>query len=86
MNRKAYYSDLTDKEWVLLAPFIPPLQSSRRPRTTDMPGLKRNLLHLARWLRLAVVAARASEVKDRLPLLAGLAQGRTMGADSLSPA
>lgn len=36
MNRKAYGSDLTDAEWVLLAPFIPPAQPGGRPRTTDM--------------------------------------------------
>ncbi len=36
MNRKAYSSDLTDEEWALLAPFIPPAQPGGRPRTTDM--------------------------------------------------
>lgn len=36
MNRKAYGSDLTDAEWALLAPFIPPAQPGGRPRTTDM--------------------------------------------------
>jgi putative transposase len=36
MNRKAYNSDLTDAEWALLAPFIPPAQPGGRPRTTDM--------------------------------------------------
>ena len=31
-----YPSDLTDAEWALVAPFIPPARSGGRPRTTDM--------------------------------------------------
>jgi putative transposase len=36
MNRKAYNSDLTDAEWTILAPFIPPAEPGGRPRTSDM--------------------------------------------------
>ena len=36
MNRKAYSSDLTDAEWALLAPFIPPALPGGRPRSTEM--------------------------------------------------
>jgi len=36
MNRKAYATDLTDAEWALLAPFIPPAEPGGRPRSTDM--------------------------------------------------
>lgn len=36
MNRKAYSSDLTDAEWALLAPFIPPALPRGRPRSTEM--------------------------------------------------
>ena len=36
MNRKPYPSDLTDKEWAILAPLIPGPKSGGRPRTTDM--------------------------------------------------
>ena len=36
MNRKAYPSDLTDKEWVILAPLIPGPKRGGRPRTTDI--------------------------------------------------
>ena len=33
MNRKAYSSDLADKEWTLLEPFIPPARPGVRPRS-----------------------------------------------------
>ena len=48
MNRKAYDSDLTDKEWSLLAPFIPPAQPGGRPRTTDMREVVNALFYLLR--------------------------------------
>src|SRR5271166_3805302 len=35
--RKGHYpSDLTDAEWALIAPLIPPAQRGGRPRETDM--------------------------------------------------
>lgn len=36
MERKAYKTDLTDKEWVLLEPLIPAPKRGGRPRTTKM--------------------------------------------------
>jgi putative transposase len=36
MNRKHYPSDLTDEEWTILAPLIPPAKAGGRPRTADM--------------------------------------------------
>jgi transposase len=36
MNRKAYFSDLTDAEWRLLAPFIPSALPGGRPRKHSM--------------------------------------------------
>jgi putative transposase len=34
--RKAYPSDLTDEQWALLGPLIPPAKSGGAPRTADM--------------------------------------------------
>jgi transposase len=48
MNRKAYSSDLTDAEWALLAPFIPPAQHGGRPRTTDMREVLDAIFYLLR--------------------------------------
>lgn len=36
MCRQAYPSDLSDQEWDVLAPLIPPAKPGGHPRTTDM--------------------------------------------------
>lgn len=36
MTRKPYSTDLSDSEWAILAPLIPPAKSGGHPRTTDM--------------------------------------------------
>ena len=48
MNRKAYGTDLTDTEWVLLAPFIPPAEPGGRPRSTDMREVLNAIFYLLR--------------------------------------
>ena len=48
MNRKAYSSDLTDKEWMLLEPFIPPAQHGGRPRSTDMRQVLNAIFYILR--------------------------------------
>ena len=42
-----YASDLTDREWALIAPFIPPARRGGRPRVTDMRELVNALLYMA---------------------------------------
>lgn len=42
-----YPSDMTDAEWALLEPFIPPAKRGGRPRTTDMREVVNALLYLA---------------------------------------
>ena len=48
MNRKAYSSDLTDSEWALLAPFIPPAQPEGRPRKHDMREVVNAIFYITR--------------------------------------
>jgi putative transposase len=36
MNRKPYPNDLTDQEWVIVKPLIPPAKQGGRPRTANM--------------------------------------------------
>ncbi len=36
MSRKRYTSDLTDKEWDILEPLIPPAKHGGRPRTVNL--------------------------------------------------
>jgi transposase len=42
-----YPSDMTDREWALAAPFVPPAKIGGRRRTTDMREVLDALLHLA---------------------------------------
>ena len=43
-----YASDLTDAEWAVLAPLMPPPRRGGRPRTTDMREVMNALLYLLR--------------------------------------
>ncbi|WOE73812.1 IS5 family transposase [Alterisphingorhabdus coralli] len=42
-----YPSDMTDREWMLLEPFIPPARRGGRPRTADMREVVNALLYIA---------------------------------------
>ena len=42
-----YPSDMTDREWLLTAPFIPPAKTGGRRRTTDMREVVNALLYIA---------------------------------------
>ena len=48
MNRRAYPTDLSDKEWAVLAPLIPPAKPGGRPRTTDMREVLNAIFYLLR--------------------------------------
>lgn len=48
MDRRAYPSDLSDAEWVLVAPLLPAAKPGGRPRTTN---LREVLNALSYWLR-----------------------------------
>lgn len=42
-----YPSDLTDVEWALAAPFVPPARRGGRPRTADMREVLNAMLYIA---------------------------------------
>jgi transposase len=42
-----YASDLNDREWGLVVPFLPPPKSIGRPRTTDLREVFNAILYLA---------------------------------------
>lgn len=48
MNRKGYNSDLTDAEWAIFAPFIPPALPKGRPRKTDMREILDAIFYISR--------------------------------------
>ena len=47
-QRRWYATDLTNQEWVLIAPLLPPAKPGGRPRSTD---LREVLDALSYWLR-----------------------------------
>src|SRR5215472_19099859 len=48
MARRAYPSDLSDREWALLAPLLPPPKPGGRPRSAD---LREIVNAMSSWLR-----------------------------------
>lgn len=48
MTRKPYPSDLTDEQWKILDPLIPPPQANCRPRKADMREVVNALIYMAR--------------------------------------
>jgi putative transposase len=48
MERKPYPSDLTDEQWAVLQPLIPPALPGGRPRKTDMREVVNALFYLTR--------------------------------------
>lgn len=48
MDRAPYPTDLTDQQWKILEPFIPPPKPGGRPRTTDMREVINANLYLTR--------------------------------------
>ena len=48
MQRKPYPSDLTDQQWAVLEPWIPPPRPGGRPRKTDMREVLNAIFYLTR--------------------------------------
>lgn len=45
---KLYPSDLTDEQWQLIEPLLPPVKPGGRPRTTDLRAVVNALLYMNR--------------------------------------
>jgi len=48
MKRRSYPSDVSENEWRILEPLIPPAKPGGRPRTTDMREVINAILYLDR--------------------------------------
>ena len=48
MRRASYPSDLTDQQWAILEPLIPPAKPGGHPRTTDIREVINAILYLDR--------------------------------------
>ena len=54
MNRKPYLSDLSDEEWQILKPLIPPEKPGGKHRNVDMREIEeRYFLLSTQWLYVA---------------------------------
>ena len=78
-NRKGlrYPSDLTDREWLLTAPFIPLAKSGRsQADQRHARGIERGALYRLEWLCVADATQMLSAGLNRAPLFLCLAQYR----------
>lgn len=48
MSRKAYPSDLTNSQWLILEPLVPPVSKMGRPRTVDMREIINAIFYVLR--------------------------------------
>ena len=48
MDTKTYPSDLTDEQWKLIEPLLPPAKPGGRPRTTNLRQVINGILYLVR--------------------------------------
>jgi putative transposase len=48
MNRQAYPTDLSDAEWAIAEPLVPPAKSGGRKRTTDVREVLNAIFYLLR--------------------------------------
>ena len=48
VTRKPYPTDLTDEQWALLAPLLPPAKAGGRPRSANLREVVNALLYLLR--------------------------------------
>ena len=48
MPRQSYPSDLSDAQWAVLAPLLPPAKAGGRPRSADLREIVNAILYVAR--------------------------------------
>ena len=48
MAQEVYPSDLTDAQWAIIEPMLPPPKPGGRPRTVDLRGVVNGILYLVR--------------------------------------
>ena len=75
-----YPSDLTDAEWALIAPMIPPAKRGGRKREVDVREVVNGLLYVLETVPLAPSAQGLSAEEHGAWLLRSLGLGRHVGA------
>ena len=78
-----YPSDMTDREWMVTAPFIPPAKRGGRRRSTDIRETvnERSALHCSEWVCMAAVAQMLPAGFDSAALFLRLARCRAVRCD-----
>ena len=77
-----YASDMTDDEWALIEPHLPPPRRLGRPRTTDLRAVVDALLYiLASGCQWRLLPSRFSALLDGAAVLLPLARGRHVAPD-----
>ena len=70
MEQRAYPSDLSDEQWAVIAPLIPPPKPGGRPRTVCMRLVVNTIFYLAKagcqWAMLPSDLAKRSTANDYL--------------------
>src|SRR6266700_2671046 len=64
MKRRSYPSDLSEREWAILEPLIPPAKPGGHPRTTDMREVINAILHLDTMGLIAGVLVHEANIQD----------------------
>ena len=74
MRTEPYPSDLTDAQWTIIGPLVPPARDLGRPRKTDLREVINAIFYRNRNGRLlAGLAPRLPPLADRLQLLSAVA-------------
>ncbi len=70
-----YASDLTNREWTLIAPFLPPPRQQGRPRSADLREVMNAILYMAsagcQWRMLPKDLPPPSTVHELAPVSTG---------------
>ena len=80
MPRRAYPTDLTDAQWAILEPLVPPPQPGGRPPAHARRELINAMLYVLRGGVRGAPAPRPAALADRVSLLPAVADGRHLGA------
>jgi len=82
-RKKSYPSDLTDKEWVLLAPLLPVSWKNGRPPRHEMREIVDAIRYFLRTgCQWRYLPAEFPPWKDRLLVVEQVEQGGSLGAGS----
>ena len=81
VSRKPYSTDLTNEQWAILGPLIPPAKHGGHPREVGMRGAQHVVRSQPDRLPMGPVAPRSAAQEHRLPVFQAMAGRRHVAAD-----